>query len=306
MKLAVCIINHDQQIDKVIKSLDRQSKKPDLIIVCSDGKQVPHFDREDIISLDNSKNPGRCTNRNIGAKEFLDSECDSVIFIDGDCVPKSRDFLADMADRLDQFDLVYATRQHDIKGKKLKFPPSDLLTVNMDNLYHGKKLDLTDLRVASRAVESFNESETFEERLDLMLTGMIGWSCCFGMTRKGLETHLKFMKNIHGKNELFDSSAFDGSWGYEDVAMGIDALYAGLKITVAEDCTVIHDAHERCDGLFDHVRGRHLIMQRARSIEKAVKVKDKAYLTMMILFFSYIAGIITGLVTGAISLGAIQ
>lgn len=304
MKLAVCIINHDQPIEKVIKSLDKQSKKPDTIIICSDGKELPKFDRDDIISLDNSDVPGRCSNRNAGAREFIDTDCDSIIFIDGDCVPKSKNFLAEMADRLDQFDLVYATRQHDIKGKKLKFPPSDLLTVNMDNLYHGKKMDLTDLRVASRAVESFNESETFEERLDLMLTGMIGWSCCFGMTRKGLETHLKFMKNIHGKNELFDSSAFDGSWGYEDVAMGIDALYAGLKISVAEDCTVIHDAHERCDGLFDHVRGRHLIMQRARAIQKAVKVKDKAYLTMMILFFSYIAGIITGLVTGAISLGA--
>lgn len=305
MKLAVCIINHDQQIDKVIKSMDKQSKKPDLIIVCSDGKQVPHFDREDIISLDNSKNPGRCTNRNIGAKEFLDSECDSVIFIDGDCVPKSRDFLADMADQLDQFDLVYATRQHDIKGKKLKFPPYDLLTVNMDNLYNGKKLDLTDLRVASGAVEAFNSTDSFEEKLDLMLTGMIGWSCCFGMTRQGLDKHIKFMKKIHGCSELFDSDAFDGTCGYEDVAMGIDALYAGLKISICEKCTVVHDPHDRIDHLFDHINRRHIIMQRARAIQKAVKMKDRAYLTMMIMFFAYIAGIITGLVTGAISLGAV-
>ena len=306
MKLAVCIINHDQPIDKVIKSLDKQTKKPDTIIICSDGKEIPHFlDRDDIISLDNSSDPGRCSNRNAGAKEFIDTDCDSVIFIDGDCVPKSKNFLAEMADQLDMFDLVYATRQHDLKDKKLKLPPSDLLTVNMDNLYRGKKLDLTDLRVASGAVEAFNSSDSFDERLDLMLTGMIGWSCCFGMTRKGLDKHLKFMKKIHCCAELFDSSAFDGTWGYEDVAMGIDALYAGLKITVCEKCSVVHDAHDRVDGLFDHVKGRHLIMQRARDIQNAVKVKDKAYLTMMFLFFAYIAGIITGLVTGAISLGAV-
>ena len=136
-----------------------------------------------------------------------------------------------------------------------------------------------------------------------MVTGMIGWSCNFGFTRKALEKHMSFMKTAYGRYELFDSNAFNGSWGYEDVAMGIDALYAGISIGISDDLKVVHSAHDRTDGLFDHVNGRHLIMQRVRGLEKTAKVKNMAYTVMLVMFLAYIAGIITGLVTGAIAVG---
>lgn len=302
MKLSICIVNHnqDEMVEEAISKLKRQSKKPDEIIVCSDGDK-PFETKQSGVIVINSDDPGRCKNRNRGAEAFLDGECDAVVFIDGDCYPSKKNFLSRISEKMEDADLLFCPRTHLMPKKKLKDPPSDYLTANMDNMWLGKKMDSTDLRIASGAFESWSSSKSFNEKLDLLLTGMISWSCCFAITRTGLEKHLKFMKRHYGRAELFDTSAFDGSWGYEDVAMGIDALYGGLKIDITKDSSVFHYAHNRTDGLFDHVRGRHLVMQRSRDLEKSVKVKDKVYLTLLISFLVYIAGVITGLVTGYIS-----
>jgi hypothetical protein len=170
----------------------------------------------------------------------------------------------------------------------------------MDELWQKKPLNYQDLRVVSKAVESWQTSKTFTEKLDLMLTGMIGWSCNFGFTKKGMTKLLDFMENNYGRREIFDSKAFNGSWGYEDVAMGIDALYAGLDIWITDDIKIMHKVHERTDGLFDHVKGRHLIMERNRMLERLNKQKNTLYSLLMILFGFYIAGIITGLITASL------
>lgn len=303
MKIAVCLINHNQNkfIDATLKKLDKQVKKANEIYICSDDSP---FDtsREDVTCINNTVLKGRCHNRNSVVEEFMKSDNDAIVFIDGDSYPKKSDFLAKYDDLLEENDLVFGTRVHtDIKG--LKQPPSDLLTSNMDNLWLGKDLNYADLRIVSNAVKCWKEATTFEEKLDLMVTGMIGWSCNFGFTKKGLKKHIDFMYKAYGlKNQIFDSKAFSGNWGYEDVAMGIDALFAGLKIDISDDIKIIHNSHERTDGLFDHVAGRHIIMERARALEKFKKLKNKTYITMLVMFGSYIAGLITGMVTIAISL----
>lgn len=300
MNIGVCLINHNQNlyIEPTIRILDKQIKRPHTIFVCSDGKKFL-TDRPDVVCINNEVKRGRCENRNSVIPYFLVSDCDALVFIDGDSHPVNNDFLFEYEALFEKYDLVFGTRRHtDPEG--LKYPASDLLTANMDNLWQNNPLDFRDLRTVSGAIASWQQAKTFSERLDLMITGMIGWSCNFGFTKKGLERHLAFMKSIYGKKEIFDSTAFGKNWGYEDVAMGIDALYAGLKIWISEDMPVEHTAHERSDGLFDHVAGRHLIMERMRSLEKTMKIKDFTYTSMMILFGIYIAGVITGLVTMAI------
>ena len=84
--------------------------------------------------------------------------------------------------------------------------------------------------------------------------------------------------------------------------MGIDALYAGLNIWITDDIKILHNSHERSDGLFDHVKGRHLIMDRYRNLNKVTKQKDHIYNTLMLVFGFYIIGIITGLFTMYLSL----
>ena len=179
MKIAVCLINHNQNdfIESTLKKLDKQVKKPSEIFICSD--DAP-FDtsRENVTCINNTVLKGRCQNRNSVVKEFLDSDSDAIVFIDGDSYPKKTDFLAKYDDLFEENELVFGTRIHtDIKG--LKQPPSDLLTANMDNLWLKKELNYSDLRIVSNAVKCWKESKSFEEKLDLMVTGMIGWSCNF-------------------------------------------------------------------------------------------------------------------------------
>lgn len=302
MKIAVAITNHNQNhiIKDTVELLSQQTVLPEKILICSDDAQFKSKNPL-VININNKNKKGRCLNRNSAVEYFLTTDCDAIIFMDGDSYPKDFDYIENYIRLFKKYDLVFGTRQHTTISKITK-PASDLLTANMDELWQGTPLNYTDLRVVSKAVESWQAATTFAERSDLLITGMIGWSCNFGFTRKGLETHLKFMQDTYGKKELFDSNAFSGNWGYEDVAMSIDALYAGLNIWIDESIEIMHKSHERTDGLFDHVKGRHLIMDRYRALESNKDLKSKVYTALIVLFYVYMAGVITGLITMSMSL----
>lgn len=302
MKISICITNHNQNdiVSQTIKLLNQQYQKPELIFVCSDDRIFQTKD-ENVVCINNKKNKGRCNNKNAVIKEFLDSESDALIFIDGDTYPKNNDFIIKYEDYFEHFDLVFGTKEH-TSPNGLKKPPSDLLAANMDNLWNHKPLNYDDFRVVKDAVSTWHNTFKFNEKLDLMLTGLISWGGNFGITRKGLLTYLDFVEKHYGKRELFDSKANKGGWSYEDTAMGIDALFAGLNIWISDDMKVVHKSHERTDDLFDHVASKHLIQERVRNLTTSTKVKDKVYTSLMILFGTYILGLITGLVTMAITL----
>lgn len=306
MKIAVAIPNHDQHqmVTETIKLLYAQPTKPAAVYVMSDAKPFWNIHNIGNVLPINNKDKflGRCGNRNSVIKEFLWSPYDALVFLDGDCYPDSPDFLGTYERLLDNHDLVFGTRRHDdVSG--LINPPSDLLTANMDNMWAGKPIDYTDLRMVSGAVSAWKESKTFDEKLDLMLTGMIGWSCNFGFSKKGLWKLREFQEKTYGLSEgIFDSEAFGNGWGYEDVAMGIDALYAGLDIDITDTVRVGHRSHNRSDGLFDHVKGRHAIMERHRMLERYVKSRNGILRLAMAITAFFTAGLITGMVTMGINL----
>ena len=306
MRIAVAIPNHNQHemVTETIKMLYAQPTKPAAVYVMSDAKPFWNIHNiGNVIPINNKdKFLGRCGNRNSVIKEFLWSPYDALVFLDGDCYPDSPDFLGTYERLLDNHDLVFGTRRHDdVSG--LTNPPSDLLTANMDNMWAGKPIDYTDLRMVSGAVSAWKESKTFNEKLDLMLTGMIGWSCNFGFSKKGLMMLRSFQEKTYGLGEgIFDSEAFGNGWGYEDVAMGIDALYAGLDIDITDTVRVGHRSHNRSDGLFDHVKGRHAIMERHRMLERYVKSRNGILRLAMAITAFFTAGLITGMVTMGINL----
>jgi hypothetical protein len=309
MKIALAIPNHNQHdlVRTTIFALQRQTVLPSAVYVLSDAKPYWNLPEEEypfkVIPINNrGKFIGRCGNRNSVVPEFLRSDNDALIFIDGDCSPMTDDFIEKYIGLLKKHDLIFGTREHsDIDG--LQNPPSDILTANMDNMWSNKPIDYTDLRVVSGAVKAWNEAKTFNERLDLMLTGIIGWSCNFAFTKSGLKKLTRFQERTYGMDEgIFDSDAFKDGWGYEDVAMGIDALYAGLDIGVTNTVKVLHQSHDRSDGLFDHVKGRHIIMDRYRDLHKAVELKDRIYRVAIIATAFFSGGLITGMVTIAINL----
>lgn len=306
MKVAIAITNHNQhyQVRDTVDALFAQTVPPDTVYVLSDGKPFWNLpsDSHPVIPINNrGKYIGRCGNRNSVIRPFLESDDDILIFMDGDCSPLQDDFVEKYVGHMGKNDLLFGTRKHgDISG--LAKPPSDLLTANMDNLYEGKPIDYSDLRVVAGAVRAWDEAKTFAERIDLMLTGMIGWSCNFAFTRKGLERLRKFQERTYGLAEgIFDSATFKDGWGYEDVAMGIDALYAGLDIGIADDVKVLHRVHDRTDGLFDHVKGRHLIMERYRGLEACARLKELVYTAAIIASIFFSAGLITGMISETIN-----
>ena len=260
MSIAVAITNHnqDKQVKKTIDMLMSAEYKPETIFVMSDDTKFKPIKKYPEVEVINNKfyQPNRCDNRNSVIKKFLDSGIDQLVFIDGDCYPDTKEFLKNYELLLNNHDLVFGTRRH-TDVSKLKLPPSDLLTANMDNLFKQKKLDYSDLRIVSGAISAWRGAKQFGEKIDLMLTGMIGWSCNFGITRIGLKKLMSFQKDTFGmETGIFDNSAFNNDWSYEDIAMGMDALYAGLDIDITDGVRVVHVSHNRSDGLFDHNTGK--------------------------------------------------
>ena len=306
MKIAVAITCHNQHelVRKTISSLYSNSVVPDIVYIMSDAKPYWNLpgDPGFVVPLNNhGKFIGRCGNRNSVISHFIASDCDAIVFMDGDCYPDSYNFIGEYKKLLAEHDLIFGTRKHD-DVSTLSAPPADLLTANMDNMWKGEPIDYTDLRVVAGAVTAWQEAKTFSERLDLMLTGMIGWSCNFGFTKEGLIKLRKFQTKTYGLTEgIFDSEAFGDGWGYEDVAMGIDALYAGLDIWITNSVTVGHRSHDRSDGLFDHVKGRHKIMERYRMLDRYAKSRDFILKAAMRATVFFTGGLITGLVTMAIN-----
>lgn len=299
MRIAIAISNHNQnkKVEFCVKELLKQKHKPEIIFVMSDAKPYKQYNNKDgIVVAINHNNQGRCTNRNSVIKPFLESNCDAIIFLDGDCYPSNVNFISNYNYLFKNNDLVFGIRKHtNING--LSKPPSDILTANMDNLWKKEDLNYDDLRIASGAVSAWKESKTFNEKMDLMLTGMIGWSCNFGMTKEGCLRLTKFMKRQWNVDGIFDYNTFGTKWGYEDVAMGIDAMFAKLNVTISPNVEITHKAHNRSDGLFDHVKGKHLIMDRYRALVNDKEVKNKVYTFWIVAIIFYFIGVIVGMVS---------
>lgn len=295
MKISICLINHNQneQITNTLSILKKQVKKADHIFICSDAKVYTSKDTD--VTCINNKNKKELQSTLI--KEFLDSETDAIIFLEGDTYPKTKEFILNYSEILEKHDLVFGTLEH-TSPRFLESPPTDLLTANMENMWRKERLDFTDLRVSSGAFLSWNNAKTFNQKLDLLITGLISADNNFAFTRKGLEKHLAFMNKTYNRNEVIDSSVLNIHRG---TTLGIDALYAGLTIGVSEDIIAVHKVHEREEPLFGEIVNKHLILERVRNLDKASKIKDRVYISMMLLFLLYIAGIITGLITGYIS-----
>lgn len=267
MKISIAITSHNQteQIAKTICALNEQTEKPYHIYLLMDGKKDLDI-YKNVTVIDNKENSGRCNNRNSVIVPFLNTDSEALIFIDGDSWPSDNNFIKKYRKLFKKYDLIYGTRKH-TPVDNIKMPASDLLTANMDELWQGKPLNYNDLRITSGAIKAWHSAESISEKIDLILTGMITWSCNFGIARNALAKHILFMEENYGiKNKLFDDTAFSKSWGYEDVAMGLDSIFAGLKIEITDDIEITHLAHERSDGLFDHIKGRHLIMERYRHL----------------------------------------
>jgi len=270
--------------------------KPDHVVVIDDHSDVQTLrsSEDGWLRVVRGDERGRSSTRNRGIQEALAIGADIVVFMDGDSIAEDDlyfDRLSTYFDDPSVPTLLFGTRVHverpydfdkwlngeNVFYERYKNKPSDLLTANMDNLRDGLPLDHRDLREVAGVVNGFEALSDFNDKIDYMLTGMVSWSCNFAVTRSALDLVQLFMKKVYGLEGMhFDEVAFREQWGYEDIAFGVDALYAGVDVHIQDQSRVIHFMHGRGDDLFAHVHGKHLIMERYRHILQHLEDKPVA------------------------------
>ena len=281
--------NQETIIRTNLELIKRQSRVPDNVVIVDDhSDNITLKDSTDgWVRVIHGGSRGRSTTRNRGIKEALDMGADLVFFMDGDSVPEDYKFFERFSKLVADVStpkMIFGTRVHTerpydfnkwLKGEnpffhKFQNMPSDLLTANMDNFQKHNPLDHTDLRSVAGVIESFNKLTNFHDKVDYMHTGMVSWSCNFAVTKTALLRINEFMKLVYNVDSWFDDEAFKSQWGYEDVAFGLDALYAGVSISMQDSSRVLHFMHGRSDDLYTHIQGKHLIMERYRHILKKI------------------------------------
>lgn len=266
--------------------LSKMPNKPDHVVVVHDYSDDTSLESSEDgwVQVVRGSECGRSSTRNKGIREALGLGADVVVFMDGDSIAEDDLFFSRLSTYFDDPSkptLIFGTRVHverpydfykwlrgdNVFYERYKNKPSDLLTANMDNLRDGLPLDHRDLREVADVVRGFESLSDFNDKVDYMLTGMVSWSCNFAITRSALELVQGFMKKVYCLDGMhFDEVAFREQWGYEDIAFGVDALYAGVDVHIQDQSRVIHFMHGRSDNLFAHVHGKHLIMERYRHI----------------------------------------
>lgn len=289
-KIVVVIPHHNQKstVELCISHLLLGTRVPDLILVIddhSDPGQELYIADKGLVKVEPAKyGKGRSSTRNQGIRSAMEEQADFIIFLDGDTIPESEDFVYQHVLALSGGPpgrMHFSTRRHiprptDFRdylsgtmfypSEKCTVPPSDYLTANMDNLYKGKPMVDTDLRVVSRTIEEYGKAQGFDEKCDLILSGMVTWSCNFSLDAEAAVKINKLMKDIYHVDGWFDDTVFNTGWGYEDVALGLDALFAGVDIRISDGPRVLHFMHNRSDDLHSHIQGRHRIMERYRKL----------------------------------------
>jgi glycosyltransferase involved in cell wall biosynthesis len=287
--IVVVIPLHNQKdtVELCASMLLQGSRVPNTILVVDD-----HSDPDQKITLSHpslvvesaSGGKGRSSTRNQGIRSALAMGADIILFMDGDTIPEDSQFVMGHVKALDTGHpgkMHFSTRRH--IPRPLEFtnylpgstqyvrspcsrPPSDYLTANMDALYRRTAMTDQDLRVVSGTVDAYNATSSFDEKCDLMLSGMVAWSCNFSMDAEAAAKISGLMKSVYQLDGWFDDAAFSSGWGYEDVALGIDALFAGVDVRLGDGPRVLHFMHDRSDELHSHIQGRHRIMERYRRL----------------------------------------
>jgi glycosyltransferase involved in cell wall biosynthesis len=285
MRTIVVIPCHNQQelVNLCISRLKRQSVKPDLILVVNDHSFLSlrkKTKETDLVRVIDSPRKGRVYTRNYGIEYAISNGYDAIVFLDGDCIPQDNNFIRNYLKALKSPQMaLFGMRKHiprpkylgdfrddlDYEETQIKKYPSDLLTANLDKK---RKFDNKDLRVVSGAFNAFNKAKTKIEKLNLLATGMVSWSCNFCLTREAVLQLKSFRKEHYNQNNCFDIELFGDVWGGEDNVFGMDLLASGCEIRLVNKSHIYHFMHNRSDELFSHIQINNIMMNRYFELRK--------------------------------------
>ncbi len=270
--------NQDYIVNLTIKKFQNMKVAPDKILVINDNSDIFNIKENDFVKVINTSNynvSGRASARNLGIATALEMGSDQLVFIDGDSIPSDDNFIEKYKEEFNQRDnqLLIGLRKHVDKigysgvnlysGKMTKYP-SDYLTANQDNFSLGLQPVPDDLREVSKMNVYFNNAATFNDKADLMLSGLVMWTCNFAIDKVALSNVINQNYKVFDRLFYFDDVQFT-KWGYEDIAFGLDALFADVNVKFVNVHTH-HLMHNRSDELFTHIEGKSIIYNRYRTL----------------------------------------
>lgn len=275
--------NQDDIVRLNIELLNKQVIKPDFILVVDDHSKKFDIQETSQVKVHKLEERGRVCNRNAGILEALKLGSDIIIFMDGDSIPCGKDFIFNyLRYNLTKPTILFGMRTHinrpvrlkefnfefDYEYERIKKFPSDMLTANLDKKWN---FDNTDLRIVSGVTEVYNDIKDFDEKANMICSGLVTWSCNFLITKDAAIILGEFMKRTHGVNGWFDYKTFGTDWGGEDNAFGLDSHFAGIQTYLTTKSKIYHFMHERTDQLFTHVKLNNILLNRLINLHNLKK-----------------------------------
>lgn len=245
--LIIPIYKQYENIDKIIKGIESQTRKPDCIYIVLDR---PTIEEQELVSnklssssiiskfLINQENPTSKDDaflagfvRNIGIREAIRDNCELFIFIDGDCVPQNK--------------LV----EGHLKKCDYELP---VLSVGRRRESIYRWVDRREHIAELSHLGLFQGNGVIVSNPELLKQYLIVWSCNIAMNRLAIDLIKKLNIKLFGRNEVF-SSDFNGSWGGEDSYLGIQAYHCRIFITTVGEKTsgILHIDHPRPSDKYD-------------------------------------------------------
>ena len=171
--------------------------------------------------------------RNQAIARAFELNCDSVIFIDGDCIPDPG-LIASHSKWLNQQQAI--------------------VTVGRRREERNAGFDQREVsdRRSNRALFSADGSDTEIRSEKLMTSSAVTWTCNIGFNRAAIDSIMTCNEEFYGRRE-FCNSDFLGSWGGEDSFLGFQAFILRHRIICLGDPTsgVVHVDHPRDPRKYD-------------------------------------------------------
>lgn len=150
-------------------------------------------------------------NRNIAIDNAIKDGCESVVMIDGDCIPE--------ADLIKDHNEIHDTKYPSVTCGRRK-----------EKKYNWK--DQRDVDPKLKDLKLFENGNGFViQNPELLHLSTIIWTCNVGINLDAIKLVKKLNKRYYGRDEVFNSE-FLGTWGGEDSFLGIQANMCRIFISI--------------------------------------------------------------------------
>jgi len=250
--LIIPIYHQSGYIPIIIKGIEKQSVKPDIVYVMLDrptnAEQI-YIEEEvkksqlNIKIFEVTEPPKYIGNRdtkelfltphvrNMGVNEALKDNCNMFVFIDGDCMPQPT--------------LI----ESHVNAGNGNVP---VLSVGRRREKEFRWKDQREYKAEFLHLKLFRKGNFIVNSTELLRSSLVVWSCNIALNLKALKLIRDFNYRYYNRKEVF-SGEFVGKWGGEDSFLGAQAWYCRIFIVMLgnESSGIEHIDHPRPENKYN-------------------------------------------------------